>query len=90
MSDPDLAAARGAQAEYELRETDQAFKDVRAGLMEAWATSALGEAEFRDRAYHAIQTLDAVKAALIAVASGKAITQHDDLIRNVLAGRDAV
>lgn len=88
MSDPEYARMRGAQAESELRETSAAFEEVRKGLIEAWATSSLGDEGFREKAFLAVQTLDAVKAALLAVAGGKAIADHDELIGNILTGKD--
>lgn len=82
------SAYRGAQAESELRETEQAFADVRSGLLEGIATSSLGDNEFRELSFKALFVLGAVKARLIAVAAGRTMAEHDDLIRNIMEGKD--
>ena len=86
--DPEHAAMRGRQAASELRETEAAFEAVRSGLIEAWASSTLGDSEFREKAFLSVQILDAVKAALITTATGAAMAENDQLIANILAGRD--
>lgn len=82
------SAYRGSQAESELRETEQAFADVRAGLLEGIAGSALGDTEFRELSFKALFVLEAVRARLIAVAAGRAMAESDDLIRRIMAGGD--
>lgn len=82
------AAARGEQAAYELRETEAAFAEVRAGLFEVIATSALGEQQLREKCFLAVQSLDQVKSVLMKVASSKDIVNHTALIRSILAGED--
>lgn len=79
---------RGAQADHELRETNAAFEQVRAGLVEAWATSTLGDAEAREKLYLSVQLLDAVRNELMKVATSKPMAESDDLIANIMAGRD--
>lgn len=84
----ETARYRGAQAASEWRELEQAFADVRAGFLETIATSGLGDTDFREHTFKSIFVLDAVKQRLLAVASGQAMAEHDDLIANILAGRD--
>jgi len=81
-------AARGRQAAFELRETEKAFADVRQGLFEVIAKSALGEQELREKCFLAVQSLDAVKKALVEVAAGAAVADHSALIRGILNGED--
>jgi hypothetical protein len=90
MSDEStLAAARGHQADSEYRELDAAFAETRARLLEQIAQSAIGDTEFREKCFFGIQALDGVKSILLQVASGKILAEHDNFIRDVLAGRDA-
>lgn len=84
----ETARYRGTQAASELRETEAAFEEVRARFIDKWATSAIGEQEFREKAFLCVQMLDAVKAVLIAVATGAAMAEHDEMIANILAGRE--
>lgn len=86
--DPEHSAMRGRQAASELRETEAAFEEVRERFIEAWAKSSLGEQEFREKAFLCVQMLDAVKAALVTVATGASMAENDQLIANVLAGND--
>lgn len=79
-------AARADQAAMELRETERAFEEVRKGLFEVIATSALGETNLRERCFMAVQSLDQVKAILLQVASSKAVVEHNALIRSIMAG----
>lgn len=86
--DPEHAAMRGRQAASELRETEAAFEEVRAKFIEAWAKSSLGEQEFREKAFLCVQMLDAVRAALITVSTGAAMAESNQMIADILAGRD--
>lgn len=86
--DDTYAAARGAQADHEYRELEAAFAATRNGLFELIAGSAMSETELREKAYVGLHVLDGVKSALLAVAGNKAVAQHADLIRNIMAGND--
>lgn len=85
--DPEILAARGAQAEMELRETEKAFDSLRQGFLETIAKSGMEEAPLREKCYLGVTVIDGVKALLIAVAGNKAIAQHDEMIRDILAGK---
>ena len=66
------AMARGERAGRELSETEAAFAAVRAAMVKRLLESPLSAGEDRERLYHAVQSLDAVRAALRQVVdSGK-------------------
>jgi hypothetical protein len=83
-----IAAGRGSQAHREYTELEAAFEQVRSGLFEAFANSAIADKEVREAVYSAIHVLDKVRSILLEVASGQQMVQHADLIRSILAGND--
>lgn len=85
-----LAQARAESAQSEYRALEEAFASVRASLLENIAASPLVKADFRERCYMAVQVLDAAKVALLSVAVGKPIAEHNALIRSILNGKDPV
>jgi hypothetical protein len=58
------AMARGERAGRELAETEAAFAAVRAAMVKRLLESPLNAGDERERLYHAVQSLDAVRAAL--------------------------
>lgn len=81
-------AARADQAAMELRETEAAFDQTRAGLLEVIATSKFGEQELREKCFLAVQALDRVRSILVQVAASKAVVEHNVMIRAIMAGED--
>jgi len=85
--DEEIAAARGARAEHELRETSKAFESLRQGLFETIAKSGMTETELREKCYLALMILDGVKSLLTATAGDKAIAEYSQTIREIMSGR---
>jgi hypothetical protein len=81
-----MAAARGAQAEMELRETEKAFESLRLGLFETIAGSGMEQSVLREKCYLAVFILDGVKQLLLTTAASKAVADHAGLIRGILSG----
>lgn len=77
---------RGVKAAREFEELSAAFDKVRADLLESIANTKLGEQDARERIYLAVQTMDAVKAALIGVANNAALADHEANISKVMNG----
>lgn len=62
----------------ELDETENAFSDVRAALVERLLASPLQAADERERLYLAVQVLDSVRAHMKAVVAGHTGSQAID------------
>ena len=58
------ATARGERCARELAETETAFAAVRSAMVKRLFESPLNGSEERERLYHAVQSLDAVRAAM--------------------------
>jgi hypothetical protein len=81
MSDP-VAIARGARAKVELVETEAAFEAVRAAMIKRLVSTATAASDERERLYHGVQVLDAVRAALVKVVNtGKLEEAAEELER---------
>lgn len=89
LTDEELRArADGFQARSEFEQLEGAFDQVRASMLEVIATSKLGETVLREKVYLGVSTLDQVRTILLTVAAGVDVTEHNALIRAVLAGED--
>jgi hypothetical protein len=64
------------QAAIEFERLDAAFDRVKAATLERIATTLPEESAKRERLYQATQVLEAVKVALMAEASGAAISDY--------------
>ncbi len=58
------AIARGEAAAREYAETERAFASLREAMVKRLFDTPLAAAEERERLYHAVQTLDAVRMAV--------------------------
>jgi hypothetical protein len=58
------AIARGQAAAREYAETEAAFSALKAAMIGRLFTTPMNAAEERERLYHAVQTLDAVRMAM--------------------------
>jgi hypothetical protein len=67
MTDP---RARAAAAKIELRETEKAFTDLRAALVEKLLATPAEAQKTRETCYAMVSALDTVKAALLQVIAG--------------------
>jgi formate dehydrogenase maturation protein FdhE len=76
------------QAQAELRQTEDAFNEVRDTLIASLVSSGVENREGRESAYYAIRALDLVKAALMAKASGAAVAEYSATIRAIIDGAD--
>ena len=61
---PTDAIARGHAAAREYAETQAAFDALKAAMIARLFTTPLAAADERERLYHAVQTLDAVRMAM--------------------------
>jgi hypothetical protein len=61
---PTDAIARGHAAAREFSETQAAFDALKAAMIAKLFTTPLAATEERERLYHAVQTLDAVRMAM--------------------------
>ena len=72
MTDP---IRRAHAARSDLRETEQAFSDLRAALIDKLLSSPAEAATTRETCYFAVQALDGVKTALLHVVAGGEIEE---------------
>lgn len=75
MTDPITAKVRGAQAKKELRETEQAFAELRQALVDKLLATGAENKSTRETCYFAVQTLDGVNKALLLVVEGGRIEE---------------
>ncbi len=61
---PTDAIARGQTCAREYAETEAAFDALKAAMIARLFTTPLSAADERERLYHAVQTLDAVRVAM--------------------------
>ena len=81
------ALSRGERAAHELAETETAFAAVRAAMVKRLFESPLSGGDERERLYHAVQSLDAVRAAMRQVIdSGKIEAAARDAAEQVARG----
>lgn len=87
MSDQHEAAA-GGRAGRELAETEDAFDKLRAAMIAEWASTRVDQTDTREKLFLAVQTLDAVRAALIKmVDAGEAANARLELAAQRLTAR---
>lgn len=79
-------AERGRSATREYGELSVAFDRVRTGFLEAFANTKLGEQDARERLYLSVNVLDAVKSALLSVASNAPLAELDEKMQKVMNG----
>lgn len=85
-TDPLTMASRGRKAVREYEELSAAFDAVRDGFLEALANTKLGEHDARERLYLSVQSLDAIKQALLSVASNASLQEHEEAMKKVMNG----
>lgn len=78
MTDAKEARIRAHQAARELRETEGAFADVRAALIDRLLGTGPEQSATREACYHAIVGLDAARAILGQVIEGGLIEEAID------------
>lgn len=79
-----MAAARGGQAEMELRETEKAFEGLRLGFLETIAKSGMEETGLREKCYLGVIVLDGVRQLLVSVQASKAVVDYNAVIREAM------
>ncbi|OFX05439.1 MAG: hypothetical protein A3E78_09515 [Alphaproteobacteria bacterium RIFCSPHIGHO2_12_FULL_63_12] len=84
------AIGKAKQAKAELSQTDKAFEDVRAQLLELIATSKPGETVLREKAYLGVQVLENVKGWLIKAAAGADVAEFTAEMREAMGDRGIV
>lgn len=87
MSAPDRLL-RASRAGIELPQTEAAFADLRAALVERWASTTVDQVATREKMFFALQTLDSVRKALIRTATDGAVLKHSAEVAELLKPAD--
>ena len=72
----ELTLRRANRAAEELVETEKAFAEVEATMMEAWAASNITDVDYRERMFHGVRVLKMVRAALYQRVNSGKILKH--------------
>lgn len=84
-ADERLELAAAAQARSEFDQLENAFAEVRAGMLEAIASSAFEDTLIRERLYMGVNVLDNVKAVLIRQAAGAEVARNAAAMREIMS-----
>jgi hypothetical protein len=80
---------RSSRAAVELPQTEQAFAELRAAIIEKWASTPTDHVTTREKLFLAVQSLDSVRKALIRVATDGAVLKHTAEVAELLAPAEA-
>jgi hypothetical protein len=77
--------AQAAQAGTELRFISETLDRMRQDALEALANSKMGEDRFREKLYHGVQAIDALKQALVTAAASGEVVEYSATLRAAMA-----